>query len=164
MVALQFLRIAANESQNPNQKCNWDLLKTIPSLTSEGIPVFEVGDIVTSRYGWREAFVAAPKELHAVNKAVQPRSVYLGTLGMTGITAWAGLTMVEVKAGDVIYISGAAGAVGSMAGQLAKLGLPRDRFRWLRGEGKALVGGMRIRRRLQLQDWPSAGPTEPRRA
>ncbi len=82
---------------------------------------FKVGDVVTSRYGWREAFIAAPRDLHAVNKAVQPRSVYLGILGMTGMTAWAGLTMVEVKAGDVIYISGAAGAVGNVAGQLAKL-------------------------------------------
>ena len=81
----------------------------------------KVGDIVTSMYGWRELFIAAPKDLHVVNKAVQPRSVFLGTLGMTGMTAWAGLTMVEVKAGDVIYISGAAGAVGSVAGQLAKL-------------------------------------------
>ena len=82
---------------------------------------FKVGDVVTSRYGWREAFIAAPRDLHAVNKAVQPRSVYLGILGMTGMTAWAGLTMVEVKAGDVIYLSGAAGAVGNVAGQLAKL-------------------------------------------
>ena len=82
---------------------------------------FKVGDVVTSRYGWREAFIAAPRDLHAVNKAVQPRSVYLGILGMPGMTAWAGLTMVEVKAGDVIYISGAAGAVGNVAGQLAKL-------------------------------------------
>ncbi|MEQ1751737.1 MAG: NADP-dependent oxidoreductase [Prosthecobacter sp.] len=82
---------------------------------------FKVGDVVTSRYGWREAFIARPKELHAVNKAVQPRSVHLGTLGMTGMTAWAGLTMAGVKAGEVIYISGAAGAVGNMAGQLAKL-------------------------------------------
>jgi hypothetical protein len=40
---------------------------------------------------------------------------------MTGMTAWVGLNLVEVKAGDVIFISGAAGAVGSMAGQLAKL-------------------------------------------
>ena len=40
---------------------------------------------------------------------------------MTGMTAWAGLNLVEVKAGDVIFISGAAGAVGSVAGQLAKL-------------------------------------------
>ena len=77
--------------------------------------------MVTSRYGWREAFVAAPKELRAVDKAVQPLSVYLGTLGMPGMTAWAGLTLVEVKAGDVVFISGAAGAVGNVAGQLAKL-------------------------------------------
>ena len=91
--------------------------EVVESRSSE----FKVGDIVTSSYGWREAFIAAPKELHAVNKVVQPLSVYLGTIGMTGMTAWAGLTMVEVKAGDVIYISGAAGAVGNMAGQLAKL-------------------------------------------
>ena len=82
---------------------------------------FSSGDVVTSRYGWREAFIAAPGELHGVDKTVEPLSVYLGTLGMTGMTAWAGLTMVEVKAGDVIYLSGAAGAVGSTAGQLAKL-------------------------------------------
>ena len=91
--------------------------EVIESRSSE----FKAGDVVTSKYGWREAFIAAPAELHAVNKDVQPHSVYLGTLGMTGMTAWAGLTMVEVKAGDVIYISGAAGAVGNMAGQLAKL-------------------------------------------
>ena len=79
------------------------------------------GDIVTSNYGWREYFVAAPKELRPVNRALQPLSVYLGVLGMTGLTAWAGLKLVDVKAGDVVYISGAAGAVGNVAGQLAKL-------------------------------------------
>lgn len=82
---------------------------------------FKPGDVVVSRYGWREAYVAAPNELRSVDKAVQPLSIYLGTLGMTGMTAWAGLTLVEVKAGDVIFISGAAGAVGNVAGQLAKL-------------------------------------------
>lgn len=82
---------------------------------------FQPGDVVTSRYGWREAFVAAPKELRQVDKAIQPLSVFLGALGMTGMTAWAGLKLVEVKAGDVLFISGAAGAVGNMAGQLAKL-------------------------------------------
>ncbi len=79
------------------------------------------GDVVTSNYGWREYFNAPAKELHQVSKEIQPLSVYLGALGMTGMTAWAGLKLVEVKAGDVIYISGAAGAVGSVAGQLAKL-------------------------------------------
>lgn len=91
--------------------------EVIESRSSE----FKAGDVVTSRYGWREAFISAPAELHRVDKAVEPLSVYLGILGMTGMTAWAGLTMVEVKAGDVIYISGAAGAVGNVAGQLAKL-------------------------------------------
>jgi hypothetical protein len=82
---------------------------------------FKVGDAVSSGFGWREYFVAAPKDLHPVSRAVQPLSAYLGTLGMTGMTAWVGLNLVEVKAGDVIYISGAAGAVGNVAGQLAKL-------------------------------------------
>jgi NADPH-dependent curcumin reductase CurA len=84
-------------------------------------PGFKQGDAVLSNFGWREYFIASPKELHPVSREVQPLSVYLGTLGMTGMTAWAGLNLVEVKSGDVIYISGAAGAVGSMAGQLAKL-------------------------------------------
>ena len=82
---------------------------------------FKVGDAVTSNFGWREYFVASPKELHPVSREVQPLSVYLGALGMTGMAAWAGLNLVEVKTGDVIFISGAAGAVGNVAGQLAKL-------------------------------------------
>jgi hypothetical protein len=84
-------------------------------------PEFKPGDVVTSNFGWREYFIASPKDLHPVSREYQPLSVYLGALGMTGMTAWAGLNLVEVKAGDVIYISGAAGAVGNVAGQLAKL-------------------------------------------
>ncbi len=82
---------------------------------------FEVGDVVTSGMGWREVFIASPEALHPVSRDIQPLSVYLGALGMTGMTAWAGLNLVDVKAGDVIFISGAAGAVGNVAGQLAKL-------------------------------------------
>jgi NADPH-dependent curcumin reductase CurA len=82
---------------------------------------FQPGDAVTSNYGWREYFIATPQELHPVSRDLQPLSVYLGVLGMTGMTAWAGLNLVDVKADDVIFISGAAGAVGSVAGQLAKL-------------------------------------------
>ena len=82
---------------------------------------FKKGDAVVSNFGWREYFIASPKDLHLVSRVVQPLSAYLGVLGMPGMTAWAGLNLVEVKAGDVIYISGAAGAVGNVAGQLAKL-------------------------------------------
>jgi hypothetical protein len=82
---------------------------------------FRPGDAVASGFGWREYFMASPKDLRPVNREIEPLSVYLGALGMTGMTAWAGLNLVEVKAGDTIFISGAAGAVGSVAGQLAKL-------------------------------------------
>ena len=82
---------------------------------------FKPGDAVTSSFGWREYFIASPKELHPVSREIQPLSVYLGALGMTGMTAWAGLHLMEIRAGETIFISGAAGAVGSVAGQLAKL-------------------------------------------
>ncbi len=82
---------------------------------------FKPGDAVTSSFGWREYFLASAKELHPVNRETEPLSVYLGALGMTGMTAWAGLRLVELREGETIFISGAAGAVGSVAGQLAKL-------------------------------------------
>jgi NADPH-dependent curcumin reductase CurA len=82
---------------------------------------FKPGDAVISNLGWREYGIASPTELHTVSREVQPLSIYLGAFGLTGMTAWVGLNLVEVKAGDVIFISGAAGAVGSIAGQLAKL-------------------------------------------
>ena len=82
---------------------------------------FASGDIVQSFFGWREFFVAAANGLRKVDPSVQPRSAWLGVLGVTGFTAWAGLQLVGVKAGDRVFISGAAGGVGIIAGQLAKL-------------------------------------------
>ena len=61
------------------------------------------------------------REIRVVDRNVKPLSAYLGVLGMPGLTAWAGLNLVDVKAGDRVFISAAAGAVGSVAGQLAKL-------------------------------------------
>jgi len=81
---------------------------------------FKRGDIVTSHLGWRECFTAPPEWLHRVDPEMKPLSIYLGALGMTGMTAWAGLNLVDVRSFDVVFISGAAGAVGSVAGQLAK--------------------------------------------
>ncbi len=84
-------------------------------------PALAVGTIVVSSRGWREAFVATSHELHPVSQEIQPLSAYLGALGMTGMTAWAGLNRIEAKSGDTIFVSGAAGAVGNVAGQLARL-------------------------------------------
>jgi NADPH-dependent curcumin reductase CurA len=79
------------------------------------------GDIVLSGRGWRESFLASAGEVRKVDRDVRPLSSYLGVLGGTGLTAWVGLKLAEVKAGDRVFISAAAGAVGSVAGQLAKL-------------------------------------------
>ena len=50
-----------------------------------------------------------------------PASAYLGVLGMTGLTAYVGLTRIaQIEPGDVVFVSGAAGAVGSAVGQIAK--------------------------------------------
>jgi NADPH-dependent curcumin reductase CurA len=91
--------------------------EVVESQTAE----FNPGDVVTSNQGWREYFIANPQQLHSFSREIQPLSIYLGALGATGLTAWAGLNLVDVKAGDVIFISGAAGAVGNVAGQLAKI-------------------------------------------
>jgi hypothetical protein len=81
---------------------------------------FRPGDAVVSNYGWREYFVAPGSALRRVSREFQPLSLYLGALGMPGMTAWVGWQLVGVNAGETVYVSGAAGAVGHVAGQLAK--------------------------------------------
>lgn len=79
------------------------------------------GDVVLSHKGWREYFTAPASHVTKVDGLMQPHSAYLGVLGMTGMTAWVGLNLLELKAGESLFVSGAAGAVGSVAGQLARL-------------------------------------------
>ena len=79
------------------------------------------GDFVVGMLGVQEQGVASDKALTKVDTNMAPLATYLGGLGMPGLTAYFGLTEVgELKEGDTVVISGAAGAVGSVAGQLAK--------------------------------------------
>ena len=83
---------------------------------------FAVGDHVESHLGWREAFVAGPRGLRKLGALAAPASAYLGVLGMPGMTAYVGLLDVAALAeGERVFVSGAAGAVGSAVGQIAKL-------------------------------------------
>jgi NADPH-dependent curcumin reductase CurA len=83
---------------------------------------FAPGDWVTSRLGWCESGVVDGDRLRKIDPELAPPSTALGALGMPGFTAWVGLVDIgRVEAGETIYISGAAGAVGSTAAQIALL-------------------------------------------
>lgn len=79
------------------------------------------GDLVTSGFGWREAFTAPANAVAKVADPSLPPSYYLGALGGTGFTAYVGvLDIAGMRSGETMFVSGAAGAVGSVAGQVAK--------------------------------------------
>jgi NADPH-dependent curcumin reductase CurA len=81
----------------------------------------KVGDAVVHHLGWREYAVLDAGATTVARTDLAPASAFLGALGMTGLTAYAGLLKVaEFKPGDAVFVSGAAGAVGSLVGQIAK--------------------------------------------
>ena len=102
----------------------------IGQVVASNDPDFAVGDIVNSMFGWREAFNIAPKVMAAPGMAALtkidthglPPQAFLGILGMPGMTAYAGLLRVAaLKEGDVVFVSAAAGAVGQVVCQIAKI-------------------------------------------
>ncbi len=83
---------------------------------------FAVGDTVRGMLGWAEYGVSKPEGIAKVDARRIPLSAYLGVVGMTGMTAWYGYSKImEPKAGETIVVSAAAGAVGSVVGQLARI-------------------------------------------
>jgi NADPH-dependent curcumin reductase CurA len=109
-------------------------------------PDLAAGDLVLHMLGWREEAVLPARHAQkvAATEGLSP-SAYLGVLGMPTLTAYVGvLDVAQLKPGEVVFVSGAAGAVGSMAGQIAKLkGAARvigsagtdEKVRWLREIG-----------------------------
>jgi NADPH2:quinone reductase len=80
------------------------------------------GDVVTGELQWAEYGVADPAELRQIDPAQAPISTALGVLGMTGITAYFGTREIaEPEEGETFVVTGAAGAVGSVAGQIASI-------------------------------------------
>ena len=81
-----------------------------------------VGAQVLSMNGWRQAFTCGADQVSLLGDIAAPPSAYLGAIGMPGMTAYVGLFEVAaMKDGETVFVSGAAGAVGSIAGQIAKL-------------------------------------------
>ncbi len=85
-------------------------------------PKFQPGDWVESMNGWREAYVSPAAALNKLPADGVPPQAFLGVLGMPGMTAYTSFHRIgEPKAGETVFVSGAAGAVGSTVCQIAKI-------------------------------------------
>jgi NADPH:quinone reductase len=95
---------------------------TVGEVIESRNPDFVPGQIVTGFWGWREFVVSDGSGLRVLDPTLAPVSTALGVLGMPGMTAYFGfLEICEPRAGEMVVVSGAAGAVGSLVGQIAKI-------------------------------------------
>ena len=139
-------RMSATRSYAPS----WELgeamqggaVGQVVASRAEAVPE---GTLVLHGLGWRDVAVLDAAHVSVVEPlASLPLSLYLGVLGMPGLTAWTGLFRIAAfAAGDAVFVSGAAGAVGSLVGQFARLrGAARvvgsagsaEKVRWLTSE------------------------------
>lgn len=106
-------------------------------------PTLPAGALVLSQKGWRDRFVAPAPDLQALPTSDISPSWYLGVLGLSGMTAYPGIEdVLRPVAGETLFVSAAAGAVGSLACQLAKRRGARvlgsagsdDKVAWLKDE------------------------------
>jgi NADPH-dependent curcumin reductase CurA len=94
----------------------------VGEVVETGSPDLKVGDIITGTLGWRDYNVADSREVRKINPDIAPVSAALGILGMPGLTAYFGLLDIgKPSSGETVVVSGAAGAVGTVVGQIAKI-------------------------------------------
>jgi len=94
----------------------------VGEVTASNDPAFKAGDAVQSFFGWREAFNAPSATVQKLDTHGLPPQAFLGVAGMPGLTAYVGLLKIAaLKDGDVVFVSAAAGAVGQVVCQIAKL-------------------------------------------
>ena len=95
---------------------------SIGQVVASKNPKFEEGQYVVGSGGVQQYAVSDGKGFYQVDPAMAPLTTYIGTLGMPGMTAYFGILEVgRIREGDVVLVSGAAGAVGSTVGQIAKI-------------------------------------------
>ena len=83
---------------------------------------FKNGDLVTGNLPWQKRMISTPQGIQKIDTSFVPASYYLGILGMTGLTAYFGFMHIgKPKEGETVVVSGAAGAVGMVVGQIAKI-------------------------------------------
>ncbi|WP_336486149.1 NADP-dependent oxidoreductase [Methylobacterium nigriterrae] len=96
--------------------------EVVAEVTASNNPAYQVGDLVTAFSGWQDYAVSAGKALRRVDPALAPPTTALGVLGMPGMTAYTGLlTIGQPKPGETVVVAAAAGPVGSLVGQIARI-------------------------------------------
>jgi NADPH-dependent curcumin reductase CurA len=94
----------------------------VGKVTASKNSQFQAGDVVEGFFGWQQYAVSNGKGVRTIDLSVAPASTALGVLGIPGLTAYFGLLEIgKPRAGETVVVSGAAGAVGSLAGQIAKI-------------------------------------------
>jgi NADPH-dependent curcumin reductase CurA len=95
---------------------------TVCQVVTSHLPKYQAGDIVSARAGWQEYYLTDGKDAQKVNPGLGPISYVLGVLGMPGLTAYGGLLNIgKPRAGETLVVAAAAGAVGSVVGQIARI-------------------------------------------
>lgn len=94
----------------------------IAEVVESKLEAFAKGDVVSANLGWKQFQVSDGRGLTNIDKGAKSLTIYLGLLGMTGLTAYLGLTEIaNPQPGETLVVSGAAGAVGSVVGQIGKI-------------------------------------------
>lgn len=94
----------------------------VAKVVQSNNPAFKEGDIVEGMFGWQDYAVSDGQGVRKIDPALAPISTALGVLGMPGLTAYFGLLEIgNPQPGQTVVVSGAAGAVGSLVGQIAKI-------------------------------------------
>jgi NADPH:quinone reductase len=94
----------------------------VAEVVESNSPGLHKGDLVFGMLPWATVSVVAASHVKKIDKSLAPPTYFLGILGMPGLTAYFGLLYIgQPKPGETVVISGAAGAVGIVAGQIAKL-------------------------------------------
>ncbi|PZS33170.1 MAG: NADP-dependent oxidoreductase [Pseudonocardiales bacterium] len=116
-------RMDDRESYVPPYRLNEPMVGgAVGVVEASNHPDLAPGDTVAHELGWRDRAVMDRKDAHKIDTTAVPAQAHLNVLSMIGLTAYAGLLDVAaMKAGDTVFVSGAAGAVGSLAGQMARL-------------------------------------------
>lgn len=115
-------RMSAVKTYAKNFEINKPLkARAVGQVAKSQTSSFQVGELVLGIVDWAHYSIAESSEIHRVDPGAFPITHYLGVLGMPGMTAWVGMKLAIPRPEETVFVSAAAGAVGQIVGQLAKL-------------------------------------------